>query len=301
MPQYIWEGIFSILNVLVPSVVMALFVSYYQNRRKREIQIEGKLAISRIEVYEKILSCLYEGQYLTDISLKEEKEAATIFKYLDIKTFHYQCPNTFMDEASFDAYYERLVRLQKDYQIYLDDNASRQLSKSLGIYTKIKKWMDAFSDTEHTVDLKVKEKVAREHIDWMYRLMGMIMFSHCTRAYAELDMLVCHQMNRLYLTYHKHTIRKWLRTMGDAIIYMFDVNMNRKCLIGSISRGIIQLYIGKEERDFGHIMATAAKVMQYVHFSDSYSPTEFFEGKRVPSREELKLYGQVFMAMLHKS
>ena len=26
-----------------------------------------------------------------------------------------------------------------------------------------------------------------------------------------------------------------------------------------------------------------------------------FEGKRVPSREELKLYGQVFMAMLHKS
>ena len=30
MPQYIWDGIFSILNVLVPSVVLALFASHYQ-------------------------------------------------------------------------------------------------------------------------------------------------------------------------------------------------------------------------------------------------------------------------------
>ena len=56
MSQFTWEGIFGILNVLVPGGIMTLFAAYYQNRRKREIKIEGKIAIDRIDGYEKILS-----------------------------------------------------------------------------------------------------------------------------------------------------------------------------------------------------------------------------------------------------
>ena len=209
MPQFIWEGFFSILNVLVPGVVMALFAAYYQNRRKREIQIESKLAINRIDGYEQILSCFYEGQDIHEVSLREEEEAKAILGYFDVETFRYQCPDAFKSEECFDAYYKRLTILQKKYQIYLDDEASQQLNRSVSIYTRIKNWLDAFSDTEHVVDLKVEKSVARKHIDWMYRLVGMMMFSHCTRAYTELDTVVCKQMNRFYLTYRKHRLRKW--------------------------------------------------------------------------------------------
>lgn len=301
MPQYIWEGVFSILNVLVPGVVLALFAAYYQNRRKREIQIEGKLAISRIDGYEQILSCFYEGQVSHEVSLKEENAAQAILSYFDVKTFHYQCPNAFKDEASFDAYYERLTALQRNYQIYLDDDASRQLDKSVGIYTHFKEWMDAFCDTEHAVDLKLSKSVAREHIDWMYRLMGMMMFSHCTRAYAQLDMVVCKQMNRFYLTYRKHRIRKWLRSVREAIFYVLDVNMSRKDVIGKFCYGVVTLWLGREERDFSRLMTTVVEVMRYVHFSDRYTPQEYFEGIKEPADEELDLYGQVFMAMVHRS
>ena len=232
---------------------------------------------------------------------REEEEAKAILGYFDVETFRYQCPDAFKDEASFETFYKRLITLQKDYQIYLDDEASRQLDRSVGIYTRMKNWLDAFSDTEHVVDLKVEKSVAREHIDRMYRLVGMMMFSHCTRAYAELDRVVCKQMNRFYLTYRKHRLRKWLRSIGEAIIHVFDVNMNRKGLIGTICHGVIKLYIGREGRNFGHIMETVVQVMRYVHFSDRYSPQEFFEGKRIPSHEEQDLYGRVFMAMIHKS
>ena len=301
MPQYIWEGVFSILNVLVPSVVLALFAAYYQNRRKREIQIEGKLAINRIDGYEQILSCFYEGQDIHEVSLREVEEAKAILGYFDVETFRYQCPDAFKDEASFDSFYKRLITLQKNYQIYLDDEASRQLDRSVGIYTRIKNWLDAFSDTEHVVDLKVEKSVAREHIDWMYRLVGMMMFSHCTRAYAELDMVVCKQMNRFYLTYRKRRLRKWLRSLGEAIIHVFDVNRNKKGVIGLICGVVISFYIGKDGRDYVRIMKNAIEIMRYVHFSDRYSPQEFFEGKRIPSHKELDLYWQVFMAMVHKS
>lgn len=301
MPQYIWEGIFPILNVLVPGVVLAMFAVHYQSRRKREIQIEGKLAIDRINGYEQILSCFYEGQDIHEVSLKEEYEAKAILGYFDVETFHYQCPNAFKDEASFDAFYERMTQLQKDYQIYLDDEASRQLDRSVGVYTKLKIWMDAFCDTEHTVNLKVNESAAREHIDWMYKLMGMMIFSHCTRAYAELDMVVCKQMNRFYLTYRKHRIRRFLCRLNERVIHVLDVNKNRKGLIGTISRGVLQLYIGREGRDFVHIMETAVQVMRYVHFSDRYTVQEYFDGSRMPSEKDMALYGQVFMAMVHRS
>lgn len=301
MPQYIWEGVFSILNVLVPSVVLALFAAYYQNRRKREIQIEGKLAINRIDGYEQILSCFYEGQDTHEVSLREEEEAKAILGYFDVETFRYQCPDAFKDEASFETFYKRLITLQKDYQIYLDDEASRQLDRSVGIYTRIKNWLDAFSDTEHVVDLKVEKSVAREHIDWMYRLVGMMMFSHCTRAYAELDMVVCNQMNRFYLTYRKRRLRKWLRSIGEAIIHVFDVNRNKKGVIGLICGVVMSFYIGKDGRDYVRIMKNVIEIMRYVHFSERFTPQEYFECKRVPSHKELDLYWQVFMAMVHKS
>lgn len=301
MPQFIWEGFFSILNVLVPGVVMALFAAYYQNRRKREIQIESKLAINRIDGYEQILSCFYEGQDIHEVSLREEEEAKAILGYFDVETFRYQCPDAFKSEECFDAYYKRLTILQKNYQIYLDDEASQQLNRSVSIYTRIKNWLDAFSDTEHVVDLKVEKTVARKHIDWMYRLVGMMMFSHCTRAYTELDTVVCKQMNRFYLTYRKHRLRKWLRSIGEAIIHVFDVNRNKKGIIGQICGVVMSLYIGKDGRDYVRIMKTVIEIMRYVHFSDRFTPQEYFECKNVPSHKELDLYGQVFMAMVHKS
>lgn len=296
-----WGGVFPILNVLLPGIVLAFFAAYYQNRRKREIQIEGKLAIERIDGYEQILSCLYEGQDNHEMTLEEEKKAAAILAYFDVDTFRFRCPNAFRNEASFEQFYKQLKTLQKDYQIYLDDEASRQLDKSVGVYTRLKNWMDAFCDTENTVDLKLTESVAREHIDWMYKLMGIMMFSHCTRAFAEFDMVVCKQMNRFYLTYRKHRIRRWLRSIGIRGIHVFNVNMNRKGWLGTICRGVIHLYIGREGRDFSHIMKTAVQVMRYVHFSDRYTPQEYFEGKRMPSENEVALYGQVFMAMVHWS
>lgn len=301
MPQYVWEGIFSVLNVFVPGLVLALFASYYQNRRKREIQIEGKLAVERIDAYEQVLSCFYDGQNLHEVSLQEEENASAILSYFDVGTFQFQCPDAFKDEAHFDAFYERLMKLQKDYQIYLDDEASYHLDRSIGVYTRLKNWMDAFCDTEHATILKVEKSVARQQIDWMYKLTGMMMFGHCTRAFAEIDMVVCRQVNRFYLTYRRHRIRNWLRNQCERIISFFDYNASRTGLIGFISSGVIQLYIGRKGRDFARIMKTVLQVMCYIHFSDRYSPKEFFEGIRVPKEDDVTLYRQVFMAMVHRS
>ena len=51
------------------------------------------------------------------------------------------------------------------------------------------------------------------------------------------------------------------------------------------------MYMGKEGRDLMHIMPILIEVMKYVHFSDRYTPEE----------KELALFGEVLLAMVHKS
>lgn len=301
MPQYIWEDIFSILNVLVPGVIMALFAAYYQNRRKWEIKIEGQLAIERIDGYEQILSLFYDAQNLQNATLEEAKKAEAILGYFNVKTFHCEYPNALNDEACFDEFYCRLKNLQRDYQIYLDDKVSRQLDRSLAVYTHFKKWMDAFCDTEHTVDLGLSVKQAQDHIDWMYKLLGMVMFSHCTRAYVELENLICKQLKHFSLTYRRHRARRAVRRVKEKVMCYLDRCARMPNIRGRFCHMLLILSFDKEYRNFMLVMKEVPKMMCYVHFSDRYSPQDYFKLKRIPSSEELQLFGEVFMAQMHRS
>lgn len=301
MPQYIWEGIFSILNVLVPGIILALFVAHYQNRRKREIQIEGKLAVERINGYEIILNCLYRGQSLHEVSLKEEGYAKSILTYFDTQTFNYQCPDAFKSEEDFDLFYKELNEKAKYYQIYLDDKTNRQLHLSIGIYTRLKLWLDAFCDTEHSSELKMDKDVAKNHIDWMYKITGMLMFSHCTRAYAQFDSVVCKEIANFSLTYRKHKIRRLFRHIGESIIHILDIGSNKKGIIGKFCQLFLMLYIGKDGRDMIRIMDTVVQIMKYIHFSDRFTPQEYFTMRRIPDEDEQELFGKIYLSMLHRS
>ncbi len=301
MPQFMWEGLFPVLYVLVPGAVLALFAAYYQNRRKKEIQIEGKLAIERIDGYESILNCLYEAQNLNTPTLEEERTAKDILRYFDVQTFHYEYPSAFKDEATFDAFYKRIGDLNRNYEIYLDGITKRRLSKSTSIYTQMKLWLDAFCDTEHTVDLKLKDSVARKNIDWMFKLTGMLVYSQCTRSFAQFEQVVCDQLNHFSLTYKKHRLRKLWWGIEETVMHIIEVGSGKKGLLGGTCKWLLWRYIGKDGRCLTHIMEVVVPVMTYVHFSDRFSPSEFFERKRLPSEKERVLFGKVLMAMVHKS
>ena len=301
MPQFIWEGIFSVLNVLVPGVTMALFAVYYQNRRKREIKIEGKVCMMRVDAYEQILSAFFEVQYLKESSKAEGRKADSIFHFLPIQTFHSEYPQAFQNERLFDEYYAKLVKIQHDCQIYLDHKSSRQLDRSLAIYTHFKQFLDAFSDTERDKRFGFNVKQATEHIDWAYRLWGMAMFSHCTRAYMELDKIIMKQINRLSITYRRHRLQKLLSSVRDHVLHFLDIHANLTSHFGRFCHKVIYKMMSRGDQNMMDIMSVLPLALRYVHFSDSYNVHEYFEGKRVPSDKENQLYSLIFLSQVHRS
>lgn len=300
LPQFMWEYIFGLLNYLVPGVILALFAAFYQNRRKREIKIEGKIAVTRIEMYEKILALFYKAQDLLTPTLEEEDKAKDILAYFPSKTYNCQYPNMFADEATFDSFYGRFQELLRECQIYLDYPVYSQMSHSLYFFTFCKNQLDAYSDTERVVDFKFSDSQSRRHIDWAYRLCGMLMFSHCTRVFVELDNVICSQLRHFRITYRKYCFRRLFSNVRDRFLFIFDLRKTHKGVMRKISQRIMSKSISKENHKMVDIMLDVTSIMRYLHFSDKYSPSDFLEGRRVPSKEDVALYNAAFLSQVHK-
>lgn len=301
LPQFMWENIFGLLDYLVPGVILAMFAAFYQNRRKREIKIEGKIAVARIETYEKILALFYKAQDLQTPTLEEESRAKDILAYFPSETYHCQYPKMFEDEATFDSFYGRFQELRRECQIYLDYTVYSQMSHSLFFFTFCKNQLDAYSDTERVVDFKFLDSQSRRHIDWAYRLCGMLMFNHCTRVFVELDNVICSQLRHFRITCRKYRLRRLFSNVRDWFLFIFDLRKKHKGVMEKISQRIMSMSISKENHDMVDIMLDMTGIMRYVHFSDKYSPSEFFEGRRAPSKKDVALYNAVFLSQVHKS
>lgn len=299
MPQFMWENLFRLLNYLVPGVILALFAAYYQNRRKREIKIEGKLAVMRIDTYEKVLAQFYKAQSLQSATLKEEEKAKAILGYFTSETYHFQYPNAFQNEETFDAFYKCFQELQRDCQIYLDYSVSNQLRRSLDFYTICKNQLDAFADTEHVVDFGFSEEQSREHIDWVYILCGMLLFSHCTKAFVELDNAINRQLRNLSLSYRRCRVRRLFSDMLDRFLLFFDRKRNSSGLRRLLSLLVLKMSLSRDHRHWLKIMLEMSEIMRYVHFSDRIAPRDYFEKVKCPPKKEMDLYNKAYLAMVH--
>lgn len=301
MPPFMWNNIFGLLNYLVPGITLAIFAAFYQNRRKREIQIEGNLAVSRIDSYEQVLSLLFEVQKLETPTLADEQGASSILSYFDLDIFHYGYPKMFEDEKTFDTYYKKLQDLERESQYYLDYRVSEQLNQAVSFFTTCKNHLDAFVDTEHTKDLKLSEKAARKHIDWVYRLFGMLLYSQCTRVFVEMDDLIISQLTHFTIKYRRHTVRKVWRKLRDSVLFFFDKRRTQSGIVGKVSLWVLEKAMPDQSRTLLPILLSLPEIMRYVHFSDHYTPADYFEGHRRPTDAQIALYNKVYLSQLHMS
>ena len=299
MPKFMWDGIFTNLNVLVPALILALFNARYQYRWKKEFQIMGDIASLRIDAYERLLAVLGEVTTLKTPTMEEARRANDILSNFQFRTFNLDYPSMFASESAFDEFYDRLLVVANECQLYLDYEVSTMLQKSIAIFTHFKFILDAFSDTERYEGFHLGREKASRHVNWAYQLCGMAMYSDCTRAYVQLEQEICNQLNHFKLNYgHHNTIRCW-RYMQDAFAkaIMFATSWNRDASRRATS--FLVKIMSRERRLMTEDMKDFYYVLQYVHFSDKYRPGPFFDGSVVPPEEETMRFSAVYASQKH--
>ncbi len=60
IPEFIWELIFKVIEVLAVGLILGAFASHYQKRKEYEIKIKSEILKLRLAAYERIAKMTYK-------------------------------------------------------------------------------------------------------------------------------------------------------------------------------------------------------------------------------------------------
>lgn len=275
----IWVGIFSVANVLVPGMILALFTAYYQTRKKREIKLEAAIFRVRIDSYERLMKAFGKLYHTSSPTLKDEEiidELVGYFHYPDLNIDVSSCTST---ESTFDSFYNDISKLQQNERIYLDEKTKDQLSNSVALFTHCKLFLDAFSDTENEMTHYTKTKEIQDRIDFAYLMTSIMMKSLYQSTLLKLEEVIGKQLRNINLLYGYHRLKHLCLKISECflrILYRYMNNNKVLSLFGSI--------MSKENKMLTAIITQLPELYSYIHVKDKYKPTEFYnmeEQKRV--------------------
>jgi len=299
LPEYIWEGMFSVANYLFSAIIIVAFLAKYQSRKRREINIEGNIAVLRVDAYESICDAFSRIQDLITPTLEDNSLAGDIFKTLGIETYHNQYSEIFSSEKQFDDYYDSLQKIGREKQIYLDFAVKKQLQSSIAIFSQLKTFLDVFSDTERTGIFHFSASEYQKKIDWAYQLCGMLMIPDSGRAFGKMEQVISRQMNHFSIRNRSDYILKAGSFLKEKAMIFVSRMIRLLHIDESTYQKMLNLFLTSVDKDMMARMVILTEIMKYVHFSDLCSPAEFFSGNAPVNEEDVNLYNMVFISQSH--
>lgn len=220
IPQYIWEGIFTLLEVLLIGGVAGAFISSYQKRKEVLLRIKGEIMMRRMTAYEGLEEMIEEVYLQIAPPVEEEAVMAELLDGIPIEHDGYDYPSLFESEQHFDAFYSKLSAVHRKNHVYLDGPLLETVGDMMSYLSEVKLLLDAYCDTEHTDVYMKNKKDADRKIQAAYRLFGVLLMQDMIRFYALMDQRIAHDMRHIRLSYRDYKWRKWLdRRVEDLYLW----------------------------------------------------------------------------------
>lgn len=180
----IWENIFSLLEVLLPGLIMAFFGAYYQTRKKKEIALKVGITRLRIAAYEDIVETINKLAEQVSPTLSDDakiKKILSYYGYTDLNTDYSSIIGT---EKKFDSFYHAICDKVDENDIYLDYKVHKQCTGSIAIFTHMKTILDAYCDTMRVlVEDGKNDRKLQDKIDFAYRLAAVLMKNEINKGF----------------------------------------------------------------------------------------------------------------------
>ncbi len=301
IPQYIWEGIFSLLNVLGVGLLLAWFATRYQKRKEIELQLKANVLKHQLESYVKLNSAF--GKIRSQIAPPLYREAyfQSIIntKIFNIKYMEY---SSFFDSMGrFDEYYKSMVELQQTEHIYLQYDVEQKLSEYLNYLSEVKQFLDAYCDTERMDVLSVGKNKVEEHIRSAYQLTGICLQNDINRFYCQMDQLLAYEISHVSLGYKSHYIKSARESILKFISERMEKFIHKPDWKGKAAEWF---YFKVLFRSYGNSslinhLPMLAVHFAYLHYSDRYTPEQWLDLGEEKASNLILDFQTVFWSNLH--
>ena len=284
-------NIFDVLDVLVPGGVLALFAAYYQTRKKNEILIETEIAKVRVSAYEDIVALLSQVMSTITPSLDEEKFLQSVLGHFDCPTRNVDYPQMFADEKSFDAFYTDLKELGNKHYIYFGYDVEKQFQESISLYSTMKLYLDAFSDAERGYPSRITSA---------YNLAAIIMRDQVNASFLKMEDLVSIKLSEVEVRPKRRPLKVFMHEMLLPLYRLADAHLHQAGWKGAISNVFLRFALGKDRLMVMHRMLNLVGVMTYLHYSDTYSPSEWFALSQERQQELHRDFMKIMRPQIHR-
>lgn len=298
LPKYVWEGIFTIVEILLVGGVTGAFIASYQKRKEVIFRVKGEILLRRMAAYE-MLEELLDGMAFQQIApaMRDEVLIDSFLDDIPLRYNGYEYPTFFASEENFDNFYKRLQDFRKKNHVYLDWNILEIFSNLQSFLNEVKMILDAYCDTEHTDIFMHSPEDAKRKVDMVYQLYGVLLKQELLRFYALIDKCVAYDLRHLRLSYRDGVVYRWIHTRIEDI-YLWARNQNR----GVEKTNLLVRWL--QYRRYGHSQFLLS--MQYfilvlfrVHCSNEQWEDITDNMSEVEQKKYMTDFYQVFMQLYH--
>lgn len=298
LPKYVWEGIFTILEVLLVGGVAGAFIVSYQKRKEVIFRVKGEILLKRMAAYE-MLEELLDGMAFQQIApaVRDENLMDSLLDNIPLQYNGHEYPAFFSSEEKFDEFYKRLQDFYKKNHVYLDWNILEIYSNLQSFLNEVKMVLDAYCDTEHTDIFMQSPEDAKRKIDMVYQLYGVLLKQELLRFYALIDQRVAHDLRHLKLSYRDGVVCRWIHTRIEELYLWVE---SKKNVIGSpniLARWLLRRRYGNSQ--FLSSLQYFILVLFRVHCSNDKWEDIIDNLPEAEQKQRLADFYQVFMQLYH--
>lgn len=278
MSYELTEAVFSVLNLLVPGLVLAIFAAYYQTRKKNEILMETELAKIRIRSYEEIMAVVSRISTKESMSLSEEEKVRMILSVFNYGDMPGDFCTILSDEKTFDGFYSELKQLENANNIYFGYDVEKKVQDMLGLFSHMKLYLDAFSDLE---------RGNTDKITMAYRISSSVMNNQIVLSYGGIEDILTEKITDIEIVPRKRYLKRIAYRMSYPFYRLADRYMYSRGWKGYVAYILLRLLLSKEYKLRMLHMQDLIHIMSYLHYSDRFTPEEYFT---MPAEQHDRLY-----------
>lgn len=198
MPEFIWDNIFKLLITVMGTLLLALFTTFYLNKKNEIIRVTGLLLERRLDIYKDIL------RYFDQLSQKmyiPGKESNLIL----LEKIGFDLPNgtkfeyskVFESCSNFENYFSGLEKIILDNKLFLDDESVKELyyiqsyfATVNGLYVSINSFLEVENvKPEEASDIKAK----------FLKSLGVILDDEVTEICIDLEKILVENIKNMQL------------------------------------------------------------------------------------------------------
>lgn len=267
-PLFLWQGLTSLLSLLVAGLVIAFVTTFYLKRKDESTRVAGVILEKRVEAQHEILNALENSSQkleMTQPSAGATRENLLAHGFTLPYEPHIQYADIFSSIEKYREFFHSFERLFSKHRLWLDTKTRHQMLLMQGYFAAINATMLLFNRIPFPATVQLTREEIDKLSDHLILCLGVVLDEEFNQLIMDLDVLMVRSIYKLNLARPKRSFLSHRFTNKEA--KKTEAFLLTKSIMGQALPKIVFLAIGLVEDLKGMEFTEEQRLKYYESYS----------------------------------